>query len=163
MSINVKVSSEDIFLLKAIDMNNVDLSKSNINDDGTACFYLDVDKMPDMNGKSAREIFNSKVFDAAFNPSYSIGKSNSREHEPNNSVEYYINYDPAPSDGLLNTETFSVRVPAEHLETGYEVGLSDPIGVIVKSLRGEREYKDITEALDKFNTAANKWVSDQKT
>ena len=153
MILNDTITSEDIFLLKSINMDYVNFDKSFYNFEGRVYFNIDIDKLPSMNGKPAREIFKDKVFKAIYG-----------DYEPDDSVEYYINYDPTPYTDLYGStsqsyvdlpyiETFSAEFTGKTL-------LSEMYLIQTTDVRigDEKTYNELKEALDEFNTKAKEWT-----
>lgn len=162
MVLNDTITNEDIFLLKSINMDYVNLDKSFVNFEGMVYFNLNIDKLPSMKGKPAREIFKDRVFKAIYG-----------DCEPDDTVEYYINYNPTPYTDISNSPhgklyssipgsiphgdlpylTFSAEfIDKEHLNKNYGIQTAD-VRIGDKNLHSE-----VQEALREFSTKATEWV-----
>ena len=161
---------DELYLLKSINMDYVNLDKSYIDSDGAVRFNLNMDKLPNKDGKTAREIFNNTLFDSVYNLAYCHGRSLQKKCEPDNTTEYDILYFPnlfecescdddndkkSPTSGFLNTELFHVRHGLErHINYDFVVGQK------MRSLKllNSNLYDKITSLLEEFNKKAHQWV-----
>lgn len=151
---NQIITSEEFFLLESINMDYVNLDKSFYNFEGMVFFNLDMDKLPCMrNGKTAREVFRDKVFKAIYG-----------DCEPDDSVEYFINYDPTPDSAIYDT------YPQPHSDTAYigsfsaeytnKLNLHRRYGIQTADvrIRDEIDICRVKESLNEFDTKAKQWI-----